>query len=179
MRETVKRRFASPAKNKTSGLSHAVYWLVSFSFCIWLFWLLFTSTHSGIITAALSDAMQSFLGKSAYLFPFLLLYGLVAILLNLNKPHKGALTLGAGIFMILGAVSALISLRGDKFDPELFNGGWAGNIINSVLSKMFDDIGAALGAAVIFFSGVQLLFKISWKKAKSRRSDCPRPFCQS
>ncbi|HAH32322.1 MAG TPA: hypothetical protein DCL44_08415 [Elusimicrobia bacterium] len=166
MRESIKRKFASAqAKKKASNLSHMLYWLVSLALSIWLIWVALPGAHIGRVSSKVHEGLYSFFGSSSYLFPFLLLYGLVAILIKITKPHKGILTLAVGIVLILGGISSIINLLEGHFGPEHFKGGWLGYYIDGVLSKMFDEIGAALGGIVMLVAGVQLLFKISWRKA--------------
>ena len=66
---------------------------------------------------------MNFLGQTSYFFPFILAYGLIAILLNLNKPHKGVMTLTLGALMLLGAISStwnpLAALRGGRPERRL------------------------------------------------------------
>ena len=101
----IKNRFAASAKKKPGGLSYVIYWLLSFSFSIWLIWLVFSSAaESSWIGGPVKAALVGFLGQTAYFFPFILLYGLVAILTKLNKPHKGVMTLTLGAFMLLGSI---------------------------------------------------------------------------
>ncbi|MDA8243964.1 MAG: DNA translocase FtsK 4TM domain-containing protein, partial [Elusimicrobia bacterium] len=68
------------------------------------------------------------------------------------------------ILLILGSLAALIGLLSSRFGPEHFDGGWLGYFLEQTLSRMFGGVGAALFAAVLFFAGVQLLFKVSWRK---------------
>ena len=167
MREPIKHNFASSqSKKKTSNLFYAVYWLLSLALSIWLIWIAFAGARGGIIGGKVHEGLYDFFGFSSYLFPFLLLYGLVAILVKINKPHKGILTLAAGIVLILGAISAELGL----IYLESRNGGWLGYALSGLLSKMFGDIGAALGGVVMLVAGVQLLFKISWRKALKKTS---------
>ncbi len=164
MRNLVKNRAASQGKKKAGAFSYALYWLGAFSFNIWLAWALLSSGPRGFLGDTIAGGLHAFLGHTAYLFPFILLYGLVAILANVNKPHKGALTLTGGILLILGSLAALIGLLSSRFGPEHFDGGWLGYFLEQTLSRMFGGVGAALFAAVLFFAGVQLLFKVSWRK---------------
>jgi S-DNA-T family DNA segregation ATPase FtsK/SpoIIIE len=159
-----KNRASAQGKKKTSTLSYILYWAGAFAFSIWLIWVLFSSSSRGVVGETVAGALTAFLGQTAYLFPFIFLYGLIAILSNLNKPHKGALTLTAGTLMILGSMSALIGLLSSRFGPERFDGGWLGYFLEQTLSQMFGGVGAGLFAAVLLFAGIQLLFKISWRK---------------
>ena len=155
-------RLAAGGKKKPGGLSYAIYWLLSFSCGLWLIWLVFSTTPKGIISGAVHTGMVNFLGQTSYFFPFILLYGLVAILLKLNKPHKGVMTLTLGALMLLGSISSIIDLLANRFGAEIFDGGWLGYALEGALTKMFDPLGAALVSGVILFAGLQLLFKISW-----------------
>ncbi|MCG2726864.1 MAG: DNA translocase FtsK [Elusimicrobia bacterium] len=160
----VKQRFAS-RESKKSGLRYAVYWMFSFAAALWLAWIIYMPSPEGIIGEKLSGVFRSFLGHSAYLFPILFLYGLIAILSKLNKPHKGIFTLISGIALILGAVSCALNLAHNHSSPSLFDGGWLGFAINEMFSKMFGDIGVMLLSAVMLIAGLQILFKISWTKS--------------
>jgi len=165
MRDPVKNRASAQGKKKSSAFSHVLYWLGAFSFNIWLIWVLLSSKAHGIVGDTVSTALTDFLGYTAYLFPFVFLYGLVALLVNLNKPHKGVLTLTAGTLLMLGSMSAMLELlRGTTFPGWEKAGGWLGYFLHQVLFRMFGELGAGLIAAVIFFAGLQLLFKISWRK---------------
>ncbi|MBU2573366.1 MAG: DNA translocase FtsK [Elusimicrobia bacterium] len=161
----IRNRFAAPNKKKSGNLSYVLYWLFSFSFSLWLIWLLFSAAaKDSMLGGPVAKGLFSFLGNTAYVFPFILLYGLIAILLKLGKPHKGALTLLAGALMLLGAISLMIEMLGMRFDPKVFDGGWLGYALEGVLAKIFGNLGAALFSGVIFFAGLQLLFKISWRR---------------
>jgi S-DNA-T family DNA segregation ATPase FtsK/SpoIIIE len=164
MRDLAKNRASSQGKKKTSALSYVLYWAGSFAFNIWLIWALLSSGPRGVVGDTVAGALTAFLGHTAYLFPFILLYGLVALLVNLNKPHKGALTLTAGTLMVLGSMSAMIELLSARFGPWESAGGWLGYFLGQVLTKMFGGVGAGLFSGVLFFGGIQLLFKISWRK---------------
>jgi len=159
-----KNRASAQGKKKTSALSYVLYWAGAFAFTLWLIWVLFTSGPRGLAGDTVAGAFMAFLGNTAYIFPFIFLYGLVAILMNLNKPHKGVITLTSGILLVLGSVSSLITLLSNHLGPWEFAGGWLGNFIDQVFTKMFGEVGAALFSAVLLFAGIQLLFKISWRK---------------
>lgn len=163
-RNFVKHSFAAAGKKKSGGLFYVVYWLFSFSISIWLLWLLFSKTPKGIIGGVVAAALFDFLGQTAYIFPLIILYGLIAILLKLNKPHKGVMTLLLGALMLLGSISSFIDLLAARFGAAIFDGGWLGYAIEGVLAKMFGSPGAALFSGVILFAGLQLLFNISWLK---------------
>ncbi|MEA3306301.1 MAG: DNA translocase FtsK 4TM domain-containing protein, partial [Elusimicrobiota bacterium] len=164
MPRSVKKRFAS-RKKKKGGLRHFVYWMLSFASALWFAWVIYIPSPSGIIAEKLAGVFHSFLGHSAYLFPLLFLYGLIAIVSKLNKPHKGIFTLISGIVLILGSISCALDLAQIHLTPELFDGGWLGFAIDEMFSKMFGDIGVALLSIVMFIAGLQILFKISWAKA--------------
>jgi len=168
MRDFAKNRATAQGKKKPSQFTYALYWVAAFAFSLWLAWVMFSSGPRGLLGDTVSTAFLAFLGKTAYFFPFIFLYGLVAILLKVNKPHKGVLTLTAGIFLTLGAVSAIIQLFSSKFGPWEGSwqvaGGWLGYFLEQALSKIGGPAGAVLGSLIILFAGVQLLFKISWQR---------------
>ncbi|MCX5785808.1 MAG: DNA translocase FtsK 4TM domain-containing protein [Elusimicrobia bacterium] len=166
MRKLTKYNFASSqAKKKTSTLSYAIYWLLALAFSIWLIWIAFAGSRGGIVGGKVHEGLYNFFGFSSYLFPFLLLYGLAAILVNINKPHKGILTLATGIVLILGAISAELGLISMVSGNPAFDGGWLGYALEGLLSKIFGNFGVGLFSVVLLIAGVQLLFKISWRKA--------------
>jgi len=165
MRNLTKNRASAQGKKKPSAFSYVLYWMGAFSFNIWLIWVLLSSGSHGIVGETVYKGLHGFLGHTAYLFPLLLLYGLVAILANVNKPHKGVITLTVGILMILGSMSAMLEMARYHYYPgNPAAGGWLGTFLHQVLSNMFGEVGAALFSIVIFFAGLQLLFKISWRK---------------
>ncbi|OGS14281.1 MAG: hypothetical protein A2234_11575 [Elusimicrobia bacterium RIFOXYA2_FULL_58_8] len=168
MRYFVKNRATAQGKKKTSAFAYALYWVGAFAFSLWLAWVLFSSGSRGLLGDTVATTFITFLGKTAYLFPFIFLYGLIAILLKVNKPHKGLLTLTSGIFLTLGAVSVILQLLSSKFGPWEGSwhvaGGWLGYFLEQILSKVLGPIGAALSSAVLLFAGVQLLFKVSWQR---------------
>ena len=166
MRDFARNRAQGGGKKKPSAFSHVLYWLGAFAFNIWLVWvLIFDSGQPGLVGEKVRWAFLTFLGNTAYLFPFIFLYGLVALLLNLNKPHKGVLTLTGGILLTLGSMSAMLELLRDAyFHGWASAGGWLGYFLHQALFKMVGEVGAGLAAAVLFFFGVHLLFKISWAR---------------
>jgi len=179
MREPVKNRASAQGKKKTSALAYVLYWAGAFAFSLWFIWVIFTAGPHGFIGDLVAGGFRDFLGNTAYIFPFIFLYGLVAILVNLKKPHKGVLTLTAGILMILGSLSAIIGLLSSRFGPEHFDGGWLGYFLEQALSKMVDPVGAGLLSALMLFAGIQLLFKISWKKVLKAVSAAAIDDCRS
>ena len=164
MRNFVRTRVAAQGKKNSSPFAHALYWLLSFSFSIWLAWVLFSSGQQGWLGDNVKTVFLSFLGNTSYLFPFLFLYGLVAILLNLNKPHKGVITLTTGILLTLGSISTMLQLLSTKFGPWETAGGWLGYFLDQALTSVMGQLGPVLGSLLLFILGVQLLFKISWQK---------------
>ncbi len=164
MRDFAKNRASAKGKKKTSAFSYVLYWAGAFAVNLWLLWVLFTSGQRGFAGEKVHTAFLGFLGNTAYIFPIIFLYGMVAILLNVNKPHKGVITLTSGILLLLGSVSAIIELFSSHFGPWQNAGGWLGNFIYEMLYGMFGAAGAGLFSAVLLFAGIQLLFKISWRK---------------
>lgn len=162
----LKRSFAAPGKKGApSPFMGAFYWILSFAFALWLIWLTFSRSPKGVVGETVSGALHGLLGQSAYLFPFIFLYGLAAILLRLGKPHKGMLTLTGGTLLMLGALSSGLQLMETAFPAAGFNGGHIGYYMEYVLEKMFGSAGAGVFSFALFLVGAQLLFKISWGKA--------------
>jgi len=179
MRYFSKNRASAQGKKKTSALSYILYWVGAFAFNLWLIWVLLSSSTSGKIGNGVKWAFMTFLGNTAYIFPFIFLYGLIAILVKLNKPHKGVLTLTAGIFLTLGSISALIERFSTRFGPWQQAGGSLGHLLDEILYTMFGGVGAGLFAAVILFAGIHLLFKISWQKVFKAVSAAAIDDCRS
>ncbi|MHB0996517.1 MAG: FtsK/SpoIIIE family DNA translocase [Elusimicrobiales bacterium] len=163
MRDFAKNRASGQGKKKPSTLLSAVYWTSTFAFNIWLIAVLIFG-QGGRVGDSISAGFMWALGNTSYLFPFILLYGLVALLVNMNKPHKGVLTLTAGIFLILGSLSALIERLNSRFGPWESGGGHLGHYADEAMTSMFGGVGAGLFSAVLLFTGMQLLFNISWRK---------------
>ncbi len=162
----LKRRFAAPGrKGAPSSFAGALYWILSFAFALWLIWLTFSRSPKGVVGETVSGALHGLLGQSAYLFPFIFLYGLAAILLKLGKPHKGLMTLTAGILLMLGALSSGLQLMATAFPASGFDGGHIGYYMEYALEKMFGAAGAGVFSFALFLVGAQLLFKISWGRA--------------
>jgi S-DNA-T family DNA segregation ATPase FtsK/SpoIIIE len=162
----LKRSFAAPGKKGApSPFMGALYWILSFAFALWLIWLTFSRSPKGVVGESVSGALHGLLGQSAYLFPFIFLYGLSAILLKLGKPHKGLLTLTGGILLMLGALSSGLQLMGTAFPAAGFDGGHIGYFMEYALETMFGAPGAGVFSFALFLVGAQLLFKISWGKA--------------
>ncbi|HBE88767.1 MAG TPA: hypothetical protein DDW67_06460 [Elusimicrobia bacterium] len=161
-----KRRFAAPGKKGApSPFAGALYWILSFAFALWLIWLTFSRSPKGVVGETVSGVLHGLLGQSAYLFPFIFLYGLAAILLKLGKPHKGLITLTGGILLMLGALSSGLQLMSTAFPAAGFDGGHIGYYMEYALEKMFGAAGAGVFSFALFLVGAQLLFKISWGKA--------------
>jgi S-DNA-T family DNA segregation ATPase FtsK/SpoIIIE len=160
------RRYAAPGrKGAPSPFAGALYWILSFAFALWLIWLTFSRSPKGVVGETVSGGLHGLLGQSAYLFPFIFLYGLAAILLRLGKPHKGLLTLTGGILLMLGALSSGLQLMGTAFPAAGFDGGHIGYFMEYALEKMFGAAGAGVFSFALFLVGAQLLFKISWGRA--------------
>jgi S-DNA-T family DNA segregation ATPase FtsK/SpoIIIE len=164
MRDFAKNRASGQGKKKPSALLHVLYWLATFAFNLWLISILIFG-KGGRIGDSVASGFTWALGSTAYLFPFILLYGLIALLLNMNKPHKGVLTLTGGTFLILGSLSAAIERLNAHFGyPWQTGGGNLGHYTDELLCSMFGGVGAGLISVVLFFFGVQLLFNVSWRK---------------
>lgn len=156
---------AKKKKNKSPWV-WAVYWVLTFFTSIWLMRTLWTGASGGVVGAYISETLFSVLGNSAYLFPPLLLYGLIVLLLREDKHSKGTLTLLTGTLLILCAVSSELTLAG-RLNPGL-SGGWVGGYLSAVLDRMFGSAGAALLSLGVLFIGVQILFEISWRSLLKR-----------
>lgn len=167
MDKRLKKHYVRTKKKQNSPLTHVFYWLLLFSFCLclWFLWILLTDASAhGNIGDKVASLFLYLLGISAYIFPLVLLYGLAVILLNIEKPHKGILTMSSGIILILLSTTSLINRISDGLGIWKTAGGVVGSFFDKYLYGMFGSFGAVLIYLIAFFAGAQLLFKIPWTK---------------
>lgn len=152
-------------QEEKSSLGIGFCWLVTFAFCLWLLAVLFTGV-GGSVSGSVSYFFKENLGYCAYVFPFVLLYCLVTILINISKPHKGLLTMTFGLAVftasLCGIMSRISMIFGNPAEAGSVAGGRIGYNIDSTAVHWVGGFGAALLSLLLFFAGVQLLFKIPW-----------------
>lgn len=156
---------ANKKKKTSSNLLNIFLWFFSLSFSIWLFWIILNPKQKGILGQFIFENLNSFFGKSVYILPFFLLYGEIAILINQGK---GIITFLLGSFFSLAFFSSILEFIRAKTGEIFFDGGWIGYFLDSLLKKIFGDIGSIIFSIAFFLLSLQIVFKISWTKLLSR-----------
>lgn len=160
-----KSRKNGNAEEEDSSFVMGFSWLLVFAFCLWLLAALFMDA-GGSLSGKVSSLFKTYLGYSAYVFPFVLLYCLAAILINIKKPHKGLLTMTAGLVLFISSLCGIIArftvAFGNPKTGGFTEGGQLGYLIDSSATHILGGFGSALVSIILFFAGVQLLFKIPW-----------------
>ncbi|PIS47065.1 MAG: hypothetical protein COT17_05365 [Elusimicrobia bacterium CG08_land_8_20_14_0_20_51_18] len=152
----------TPKNARKSGFSEIFYWVATLSAVLWLFWIILNPSQKGIAGRLFFDSLHSFFGASVYFLPFLLLYGIIAILLRLGKPNKGIITLGAGIVFFLTALSSILDFARYKTQSRVFDGGYLGHFTDTALITVFGDAGSLIFSVALLILSAQIIFKISW-----------------
>lgn len=153
---------------------HASYWVGALLAAIWFVWILLNPSSGGNIGEYVSNMLLETLGQSAYLFPFLLFYGLAVLLLQgsgkttVRKSRRlGVFTLGTGTVLILASISSGLELA--RTSPQSpFNGGLIGQHLSLLLDRMFGTTGTVLLSMGLLFVGLNVLFEISWASLLKR-----------
>ncbi|MFH1620210.1 MAG: DNA translocase FtsK 4TM domain-containing protein [bacterium] len=164
----MRQRLAAKKKKTRSPWIWASYWVLAFSLTLWMLVSLWHGDSGGVAGRHLSTLLRPLMGQSAYIFPFLLLYGLVILLLRADRPHRGAFTLMAGTAVILCSLSSILHLGKTHFIESGLNGGRLGAVCSSLFEKMFGATGAVLLSLGFLLIGTQVLFEISWKNLLKR-----------
>lgn len=165
-------RSGSKAKGRKQGdsqtgesLWRGFLWLILFAFCLWLLVVLFMQT-GGAFGGKISYLLKDNIGYASYVFPFVFLYCLAAVLVNINKPHKGLLTMTAGLILFISSLCGIMArismIAGDSNTGGSLVGGRLGYLIDNTAVHILGGFGAALFSLLVFFAGVQLLFRIPW-----------------
>lgn len=149
------------------GLAALLWWFFALAFNIWLFWIILNPAQKGILGEFVFSKLSGLFGLSIYLLPFLTLYGIIALLLKLGKPNKGLFTLLLAVSSILIFFSSILEFIKVKTSNLAFDGGWIGYAAESLLARIFGDIGALIFSFAFLVFGVQIAFKISWLKILS------------
>ena len=167
-------RSKTKKQEEKSSLGLGFCWLVTFAFCLWFLVVLFTG-GGGSASGSVSKFFKYYLGYGAYVFPFVLLYCLGTILINISKPHKGLLTMTFGLTVftasLCGIMARISVILGNPAESGSGSGGQVGYLIDSTAAHWIGGFGAALVSLLLFFAGVQLLFKIPWLSLLSSLSE--------
>jgi len=152
-------------EEENSSFMMGFLWLLVFAFCLWLLSALFMDS-GGFLSGKVSHFFKDNLGYSAYVFPFVLLYCLATVLVNIKKPHKGFLTMTAGLVLFMASLCGIIARFSVAFgNPKTggaTEGGQLGYLIDNSATHILGGFGSALVSIVMLFAGIHLLFRIPW-----------------
>ncbi|MCP5122281.1 MAG: DNA translocase FtsK 4TM domain-containing protein [Pseudomonadales bacterium] len=119
--------------------------------------------------AWLADVFFSLVGYAAYLFPLLLAYRAIIILLERHQ-HKrfdwmtfGIRALGLVLVMIAGTALAAMNDSGDSSLPQ-GAGGILGQAIGNSFTHAFSAVGSRLILLAVFLFGMTIFTDLSWLK---------------
>jgi len=157
--------FAKSKKSKGGGeLISLLWWFFALAFNLWLFWIVLNPSQKGIFGELVFSNLFNFFGISTYVLPFLMLYGVLALLIKLGKTNKGFFTLLFSISSILAFFSSILEFIKVKTANQSFNGGWIGYATENILSRIFGDVGALIFSFAFLVLGAKIAFGISWFK---------------
>jgi S-DNA-T family DNA segregation ATPase FtsK/SpoIIIE len=117
--------------------------------------------------AWLADAIFSLVGYAAYLFPVLLAYRAVVLLLQRRYQKEfdwttfGIRALGLVLVMIAGTALAAMNDTGGSSLPQ-GSGGILGQAIGNGFTTAFSAVGSRLILLAIFFFGMTIFTDLSW-----------------
>jgi S-DNA-T family DNA segregation ATPase FtsK/SpoIIIE len=118
--------------------------------------------------AWLADVFFSLVGYAAYLFPLLLAYRALVLLLQRHDPDKGLdwttfgiRALGLVLVMIAGTALAAMNDMGSSSLPQ-GAGGILGQAISSGFTVAFSAVGSRLILLAIFLFGMTIFTDLSW-----------------
>jgi len=133
-----------------------------------------TINNAGGITGAwLADVFFSLVGYAAYLFPLLLAYRAVVILLQRHQPGGfdwlmfGIRALGLILVMIAGTTLAAMNDFGGSGLPQ-GAGGILGHAIGDAFTAAFSRVGSRLILLSVFLFGMTIFTDLSWLKLMER-----------
>lgn len=127
----------------------------------------------GITGAWLADVFFSLVGYAAYLFPLLLAYRALIILLERHKGKNfdwmmfGIRSLGLVLVMIAGTTLSAMTDQGGSGLPQ-GSGGILGQAIGSAFTTAFSEVGSRLILLSVFLFGMTIFTDISWLKLMER-----------
>jgi S-DNA-T family DNA segregation ATPase FtsK/SpoIIIE len=125
------------------------------------------SNLGGPTGAWLADVFFSLVGYAAYLFPLLLAYRALVLLVHRHqlKPFDwttfGIRALGLVLVMIAGTALAAMNDSGDSALPQ-GSGGILGQAISSGFTVAFSAVGSRLILLAIFLFGMTIFTDLSW-----------------
>jgi S-DNA-T family DNA segregation ATPase FtsK/SpoIIIE len=123
--------------------------------------------------AWLADVFFSLVGYAAYLFPLLLAYRAIVLLMQRReeKPFDwttfGIRALGLVLVMIAGTALAALNDTGVSALPQ-GNGGILGQAIGSGFTTAFSGVGSRLILLAIFLFGITIFTDLSWLTLSER-----------
>ena len=127
----------------------------------------------GITGAWLADVFFSLVGYAAYLFPLLLAYRALIILLERHQSKAfdwlmfGIRTLGLILVMIAGTTLAAMNDLGNSGLPQ-GAGGILGHAIGDAFTAAFSEVGSRLILLSVFLFGMTIFTDLSWLKLMER-----------
>lgn len=151
-------------RKKQKNTLSVFLWIFLISLSVYLFWIIINPQQKGVVGNFIFNTLKSFFGDSLYLFPFLFFYGSVRIMLKLGKPQKGILSLLAGIFTTMVALSSIFEFFHYKSILSSLEGGWIGYFTESVLRTLFGSIGGFIFSLAMIIIGLNIIFEIRWKE---------------
>jgi S-DNA-T family DNA segregation ATPase FtsK/SpoIIIE len=125
------------------------------------------SNLGGPTGAWLADVFFSLVGYAAYLFPLLLAYRAIVLLLQRNDEKSfdwttfGIRALGLVLVMVAGTALAAMNDTGISGLPQ-GNGGILGQAISSGFTVAFSEVGSRLILLAIFLFGMTIFTDLSW-----------------
>lgn len=125
------------------------------------------SNLGGPTGAWLADVFFSLVGYAAYLFPLMLAYRAVIILLERHEEKGfdwltfGIRTLGLVLVMVAGTSLAALNDGGTSQLPQ-GTGGILGQAIGGAFTVAFSDVGSRLILLAIFLFGMTIFTDLSW-----------------
>ncbi len=127
----------------------------------------------GITGAWLADVFFSLVGYAAYLFPLLLAYRALIILLERHQSKNfdwlmfGIRALGLILVMIAGTTLAAMNDQGNSGLPQ-GAGGILGHAIGDAFTAAFSKVGSRLILLSVFLFGMTIFTDLSWLKLMER-----------
>ena len=125
------------------------------------------SNLGGPTGAWLADVFFSLVGYAAYLFPLMLAYRALVLLLQRQEVKSfdwttfGIRALGLVLVMIAGTALAAMNDTGGSALPQ-GNGGILGQAISSGFTTAFSEVGSRLILLAIFLFGMTIFTDLSW-----------------
>jgi DNA segregation ATPase FtsK/SpoIIIE, S-DNA-T family len=159
------RRYSRNKKNKKPSIwKNVVLWVFLLFIALWMLWVQWGIGSKGLLGEMLGNGLFALVGHSSYLFPFLVIYGLLAILYNPRKQTYGPLTLLTGGILILVACSMEIDILRSIINNDFISGGIVGAKATVFTKQVLGTIGTSLFGIALLIIGAHFLFEISWRR---------------